>query len=87
MRLRRIDSFRKEGTIMVEPETACGLSFLVPGLGQAYNGDYGRGIAWFLVAVAAWVGTGGLLGWIVNLMAAFTAHRRARRIAWNPTTA
>jgi len=72
---------------MVEPETSCALSFLIPGLGQMYNADYGRGIMWFLVGLAVWVGTGGLLGWIINLMAAFTAYRRAQKIVWRPSAA
>jgi TM2 domain-containing membrane protein YozV len=72
---------------MVEPGTSCGLSFLIPGLGQLYNGEYGRGIIWFLVGLAVWVGTGGLLGWIINLIAAVTAYRRAKEIAWKLSAA
>ena len=53
------------------------LSFLIPGVGQIYNGDFLRGIFWLIVTPGFWVGTGGLLGWVCHLAAAFTAYRRA----------
>jgi hypothetical protein len=28
-----------------------------------------------------WIGSGGTLGWVCHVIAAFTAHRRARRLA------
>ena len=59
------------------PGLAAVLSVLVPGVGQIYNGDFLRGIFWLIVTPGMWIGTGGTLGWVCHLIAAFTAHRRA----------
>jgi TM2 domain-containing membrane protein YozV len=56
---------------------AAGLSLLLPGAGQIYNGDYLRGIFWLIVTPAVWIGTGGLLGWLCHVGAAYTAYTRA----------
>lgn len=64
---------------MSRPGTAAVLSFLIPGVGQLYNGDFLRGIFWLIVTPGLWVGSGGLLGWICHIIAAFTAYRRAER--------
>jgi len=37
-----------------EPVAAWGLSFVYPGLGQAYNGDWGRAAAFGIPASAGW---------------------------------
>ena len=67
------------------PGTAAVASFIVPGVGQIYNGDILRGVVWLIVTPGFWLGTGGMLGWICHLIAAYTAHRRAewhnRRLA------
>jgi TM2 domain-containing membrane protein YozV len=63
---------------MRNPGTAAVLSFVVPGVGQLYNGDFLRGLFWLIVTPGFWIGTGGTLGWICHLIAAWTAHRRAR---------
>jgi TM2 domain-containing membrane protein YozV len=60
------------------PGTAAVLSLFVPGAGQIYNGDHLRGMVWLIVTPLVWLGTGGLLGWVCHVMAAYTAHRRAR---------
>jgi TM2 domain-containing membrane protein YozV len=60
------------------PGTAAVLSALLPGLGQIYNGDILRGVFWLIVTPGMWIGTGGLLGWVCHVIAAATAHRRAR---------
>jgi TM2 domain-containing membrane protein YozV len=60
------------------PGTAALLSLLIPGIGQIYNGDFLRGIFWLIVTPGLWIGSGGFLGWICHLIAAYTAHRRAR---------
>jgi TM2 domain-containing membrane protein YozV len=59
------------------PGVAAVLSLLVPGVGQIYNGDFLRAIFWLIVTPGLWIGSGGLLGWICHLIAAFTAYRRA----------
>lgn len=53
------------------------LSFLIPGVGQIYNGDFLRGLFWLIVTPGLWIGSGGLLGWICHLIAAYTAYNRA----------
>jgi TM2 domain-containing membrane protein YozV len=53
------------------------LSFLIPGVGQIYNGDFLRGLFWLIVTPGLWIGSGGLLGWVCHLIAAYTAHGRA----------
>ncbi len=60
------------------PGTAAVLSLVIPGVGQIYNGDFLRGIFWLIVTPGMWLGTGGLLGWVCHLIAAYTAHSRAR---------
>jgi len=59
------------------PGTAAVLSLIVPGVGQIYNGDILRGVFWLIVTPGFWIGSGGMLGWICHLIAAYTAHRRA----------
>lgn len=56
------------------------LSFFVPGVGQIYNGEFLRGIFWLIVTPGFWLGTGGTLGWVCHLVAAWTAYRRAVRL-------
>jgi TM2 domain-containing membrane protein YozV len=65
---------------MNRPGTAAVLSLVVPGVGQIYNGDFLRGIFWLIITPGFWIGTGGTLGWVCHLIAAYTAHRRARHI-------
>jgi TM2 domain-containing membrane protein YozV len=60
------------------PGTAAVLSLVIPGVGQFYNGDILRGIFWLIVTPGLWIGSGGLLGWICHVVAAATAHYRAR---------
>jgi TM2 domain-containing membrane protein YozV len=57
--------------------TAAVLSLILPGVGQIYNGDFLRGIFWLIVTPGFWIGSGGWLGWICHLVAAYTAHNRA----------
>jgi TM2 domain-containing membrane protein YozV len=59
------------------PGTAAVLSALIPGVGQIYNGDFLRAIFWLIVTPGLWIGSGGLLGWICHVIAAFTAYHRA----------
>lgn len=64
---------------MRSPGTAAVLSLLVPGVGQIYNGTIWRGIFWLVVTPGFWIGSGGLLGWVAHLLAAWTAHRYAEQ--------
>ena len=64
---------------MKTPETAAVLSLLIPGVGQIYNGKFLRGIFWLIVTPGFWIGSGGTLGWICHIIAAFTAYRYAKR--------
>lgn len=64
---------------MRDPGTAAILSLLVPGVGQIYNGTFWRGLFWLIITPGFWIGTGGLLGWVCHLIAAYTAHGYARR--------
>jgi TM2 domain-containing membrane protein YozV len=72
------DGFTLMHMRMRHPGTAAVLSVLLPGIGQFYNGDFLRGIFWLIVTPGMWIGTGGLLGWVCHVIAAITAHRRAR---------
>ena len=64
---------------MRDPMLAGILSFLIPGVGQIYNGKILRGIFWLIVTPGLWIGTGGLFGWVCHLIAAFTAYRYASK--------
>jgi TM2 domain-containing membrane protein YozV len=64
---------------MRNPGTAAVLSFIVPGVGQIYNGDFLRALFWLIITPGFWLGTGFTLGWICHFVAAFTAYHRARR--------
>jgi TM2 domain-containing membrane protein YozV len=66
------------GTKLRNPGLAAVLSLVIPGVGQIYNGDFLRGIFWLIITPGFWIGTGGLLGWVCHVIAAYTAHRRAR---------
>jgi TM2 domain-containing membrane protein YozV len=61
---------------MSKPGVAAVLSFLIPGLGQLYNGDILRGLFWLIITPGFWLGTGGLLGWVCHVIAAATAFNR-----------
>jgi TM2 domain-containing membrane protein YozV len=61
------------------PGLAAVLSFFVPGVGQFYNGKFLRGLFWLIVTPGLWIGSGGTLGWICHIVAAYTAYRYAER--------
>lgn len=54
------------------------LSFFIPGVGQIYNGQFGWGILWLIVTPGFWMGSGGTLGWICHVIAAYTAYKYAQ---------
>jgi TM2 domain-containing membrane protein YozV len=59
------------------PGIAAVLSLAIPGVGQIYNGDFLRALFWLIVTPGLWIGSGGLLGWICHVIAAYTAYTRA----------
>ena len=64
---------------MTQAGNAAVLSLVVPGVGQIYNGDFLRGIFWLIVTPGFWIGSGGTLGWVCHLIAAYTAYNRAQK--------
>ncbi len=62
-----------------DPGIAALLSLILPGVGQIYNGAFLRGIFWFIVTPGLWIGSGGTLGWIFHIIAAYTAYSYAKR--------
>jgi TM2 domain-containing membrane protein YozV len=62
------------------PGHAALLSFLIPGVGQLYNGHFFRALFWLIVTPGFWIGTGGLLGWVCHVVAAYTAYKMAEEI-------
>lgn len=63
---------------MREPIIAGLLSLLVPGLGQIYNGRIVIGLVWLILTGFSWIGSAGLLGWVVHLFAAWCAYSYAK---------
>ena len=63
---------------MRDPVAAMLLSLIIPGVGQIYNGTWIRGIFWLIITPGLWIGSGGLLGWICHLIAAYTAYNYAK---------
>jgi len=52
-----------------DPTLAGILSFLIPGLGQMYNGNVLKGIVWFIIVVIGWtcLVIPGFILWIINI--------------------
>ena len=63
---------------MKNPGTAAVLSFILPGVGQVYNGCFVRGLVWLIITPGLWLGTGGMLRWVCHLISAYTAYSYAR---------
>ena len=63
---------------MRDPFLAGLLSFVIPGLGQLYNGRILAGILWLLLTPGFWIGTGGTLGWICHIISAVMAYNYAK---------
>ncbi|HEX6910098.1 MAG TPA: DUF5683 domain-containing protein [Longimicrobium sp.] len=62
---------------MRNPGTAAVLSFIIPGLGQLYNGRWMRALFWLVITPGLWLGSGGVLGWVAHVISAFTAYNYA----------
>lgn len=63
---------------MSKPGVAAVLSFIVPGVGQFYNGKFLRGLFWLIITPGFWLGTGGILGWVCHVISAYTAYSWAK---------
>ncbi len=63
---------------MHDPTLAAVLSAIVLAVGQLYNGRILAGILWLIITPGFWIGTGGLLGWVCHVIAAYTAYTYAR---------
>jgi TM2 domain-containing membrane protein YozV len=63
---------------MKNPGLAAVLSLFIPGVGQIYNGQWLWGVFWLIITPGLWIGTGGTLGWICHLVAAYTAYQYAQ---------
>ena len=65
---------------MRDPVLAAVLSAIIPGVGQLYNERILAGILWLIITPGLWIGTGGLLGWVCHVIAAYTAYARDHRV-------
>ncbi len=59
------------------PGLAAVLSFVIPGLGQIYNGDFLWAVFWMIVTPGLWIFSAGMLGWVLHLLCAYFAYGRA----------
>ena len=75
---RMVFQFQEAIRPMRDPVLAGILSLLIPGVGQLYNGRILAGILWLIFTPGFWIGTGGTLGWICHLIAAYTAYSYAK---------
>ena len=67
-------------TELKSPGLAAILSFFIPGVGQLYNGTFWRALFWLIFTPGFWIGTGGFLGWICHIVAAYTAYSIAESV-------
>jgi TM2 domain-containing membrane protein YozV len=63
---------------MRDPVLAGILSFVVPGVGQLYNGQILWGILWLIITPGFWIGSGGTLGWICHIISGYLAYSYAK---------
>lgn len=68
------------------PGLAAVLSFVIPGMGQIYNGNFIRAAFWLLIAFwlieqpMAWPMNAGFWQWMTHLLPALTAFNKARQM-------
>jgi TM2 domain-containing membrane protein YozV len=62
-----------------DPGLAAVFSLLIPGVGQIYAGHFVWGVIWLIVTPGFWIGTGGCLGWVCHILAAYQAYQQASR--------
>ncbi|CAN5734202.1 hypothetical protein BH10CHL1_BH10CHL1_45400 [soil metagenome] len=74
---------REMNSTTKNPGLAAVLSALIPGLGQIYNGRILWAIFWFIITPGLWIGSGGTLGWICHVIAAYQAYRQAQRYPYH----
>src|SRR6476620_11607280 len=74
-RRTRID---QSEAMMKNPGTAAVLSFLIPRVGQIYNGKFWRAIFWLIITPGLWIGSVGTLGWICHIISAYTPYSYAK---------
>lgn len=68
---------------MSRPGVAAVLSFVLPGLGQLYNGHFIRAGFWLLVTPAPMIGLEhGFWGWACHIIAAMTAYAKASQLEY-----
>ena len=58
----------------VKPNLPALLSFIIPGVGQVYNGQWVWAVVWLIVTPGLWIGTGGFLGWVCHFLSAYHAY-------------
>lgn len=59
------------------PGFAAVLSALIPGVGQFYTGHFVWAVVWLIITPGLWLGTGGCLGWVCHVLAAWQAWNQA----------
>ena len=64
---------------MRDPALAGILSFIIPGVGQFYNGQILAGVLWLIFTPGFWIGTGGMLGWVCHIVSALLAYNYAKQ--------
>ena len=50
------------------------LSFIIPGVGQVYNGSWVWAIIWLIITPGLWIGTGGFVGWVCHFLSGYHAY-------------
>ena len=51
------------------------LSFIIPGVGQVYNGRFLWAVVWLVITPGLWIGTGGFVGWVCHFLSAYQAYK------------